>query len=184
MIENAAEIEAFRRQTKKERTWMIVGAIIGGLFIGSMMAGDLGALAFVLGPFIGASLGTIIRMFSEHGAIVGIISIIVAPIVTIYRFVTRTRNMKLAEEIVAGEIETLQMMEDYMAHTQALASHKGVDLASLASQGSELYNNSYTQRVLKQGEQAAQAELRRGVVQIAENGEIIRTFGGGKRDAA
>jgi hypothetical protein len=51
-----------------------------------------------------------------------------------------------------------------------------VDLAKLAGQGSELYNNTYAQAVLSKGEKVAQSDLRRSVIRIAANGEIIRSF--------
>jgi len=57
-----------------------------------------------------------------------------------------------------------------------MESRKGMDLAQLANQGGELFDNSYAQTVLAKGEKAAQTELRNGVVQISANGEIIRSF--------
>jgi len=61
-------------------------------------------------------------------------------------------------------------MRDYFAFTQALEENESVDLTTLAS------GNTYANAVLSKGEQAAQTELRRGVAQIAANGEIIKRY--------
>ena len=102
--------------------------------------------------------------------------VIVAPIVTIYRFVKRIKQIKQADEIIASDERILQEMRDYFAYTKALEKNKGIDLAKLAEQGSELYDNTYARSVLDKGEKEAQAALRQSVVTISANGEIIRSF--------
>lgn len=174
--EHAADVDAFRAKVKRERILMIVGAVIGVFVGGGMAANDGGPALFVLAVFACASLGTIYNMFKEYGAVIGIISIIVSPIISIYRFVKRIRQIKEADEIIESDARILQGMRDYFAYTQTMENNKGVDLATLAGQGSELYNNTYAQAVLNKGEKEAQAELRQSVVTISENGEIIRSF--------
>jgi hypothetical protein len=44
-------------------------------------------------------------------------------------------------------------------------------------EGSELFDNSYAKAVLSGGEQAARAQLRNCVMEVAANGEIIRRAG-------
>ena len=170
--ENMAEIAWLRSTVKKERTLMIVGAVIG-LIVG---IGAMGPAGFVL-IFVGASLGTIIRQFNEYGAIIGVPAIIISPIMSIYRFVKRINQMKQCDAILASDARVIQEMRDYFAYTQVMEkSGGGISLDSLVNQGGELYNNSYAQSVKHKGEQAAQSELRQGAVSIAANGEIIRTF--------
>jgi len=97
------------------------------------------------------------------------------PIKAIWRFIKRHRLIKQFDGIIASDSQALQQMRDYFAYTQTMEQHKGVDLATLAAQGSELYDNTYAKAVLSGGERSARAQLRRSVVQIAENGEIIRS---------
>jgi hypothetical protein len=99
------------------------------------------------------------------------------PVWTIVRFVKRHQLIKQFDEIIASDSQALQQMRDYFAYTQVMEqnANKGIDLATLASQGSELFDNSYAKTVLSNGEQAARKQLRNSVVRIAENGEIIRS---------
>ena len=170
--ENSAEIEWLKNQVKKERTWMIVGAIVGAIVLGGM--GGVGGVFF--GIFIGASLGTIVNGFSEYGGIIGCVMIVVSPIMSIVRFVKRINQIKTADDILASDARILQEMRDYFEYTLVMERNAGLDLATLASQGSELFGNTYAQAVLSKGEKAAQSELSQGAVQIAANGEIIRSF--------
>jgi hypothetical protein len=170
--QHSFEIEWLKNQVKKERTWMIAGAIVGAIILGGM--GGVGG--FFLGIFIGASLGTIINGFSEYGWLVGSIMIMISPIMSIVRFVKRIDQIKTADEILESDARILQEMRDYFAYTLTMERSAGVDLATLASQGSELFGNTYASAVMSKGESAAQAELRQGAVQIAANGENIRSF--------
>lgn len=54
--------------------------------------------------------------------------------------------------------------------------NRGMSLADLMNEGSELYNNSYARMVQEQGEEKAEAFVSSCTTQIAENGEIIRSF--------
>ncbi|MDR0219940.1 MAG: hypothetical protein LBI54_00865 [Lachnospiraceae bacterium] len=173
--DHRAEIAWLQRTVKKERTWMIVGAILG-LFLGIAMAPEMGSEIIIIAICAGASLGTIVMGFVAGGPILGIIMIVISPIMTVVRFVKRIKQIKQCEEILQDDMSILQEMRDYFAYTKAMENRPDVDLATLASQGSELYNNTYVQSVMSKGEAAAQAELRQGAVQIAANGEIIRSF--------
>jgi len=177
IAENVADVDKFRARVKRERIFMIVGAILGAI-VG--IAGGIGGV--IIGAGIGGSLWTIVKTFfsaiNDENYIVAFGSIIVSPIITIYRLISRFKQEKQCEEIVASDSSVLQEMRDYFEYTQAMERNvsSGIDLATLADQGGELYNNSYAQTVLQKGEKVAQAELRKGVVQIAANGEIIRSF--------
>ena len=173
--EHESEIYWLQKQVKRERMWMIVGAVLG-IFIGAVLAAEGGPLMFILAFFACASLGTIVNGFMEGGWLVGTIMIVVSPIMSIVRFVKRINQIKQAEEILAADARILQEMRDYFEYTLTMEKSAGVDLATLANQGGTLFGNTYAQAVLTKGEQAAQAELRQGAVQIAANGEIIRSF--------
>ncbi|MCL2295361.1 MAG: hypothetical protein FWC36_10965 [Spirochaetes bacterium] len=204
--ENIDNVTAFRKQVKKERIWMVVGAVLGlivglGLTAGSDFPEDM-VFATIFLVFIGASLGTIVKLMIGAffggakgrdgdiggGFLLGIISgfflAVVSPIITIYRFIKRFRQIKKCDEIIASDENALRRMRDYFAYTLAMENNKGVDLAKLAEQGSELFDNTYAQSVLKNGEKAAQAGLRESVVTISANGEIIRNFDKKPRERA
>ena len=67
-------------------------------------------------------------------------------------------------------------MDEYMEYTLIRSQNRGVDLADLMNQDSRLYNNSYAQNVMANGEAQAEASIRNCVTSINENGEIIRSF--------
>jgi hypothetical protein len=173
--ESAGEIAWLRNTVKKERLWMIIGAVVGFLFIGGMLAGQgMGFGGMIFGLFIGMSLGTIFNGFMEHGAVVGFIMIIVSPIMSIVRFVKRINQIKQCDAILAEDAQILQNMRDYFEYTLTMEKSGGVSLDSLVSQGGQLFENTYARSVASKGEAAAQSELRQGAVQIAANGEIVR----------
>jgi len=180
MKENAREILWLQKQVKKERIWMIVGAITVGLALGIGMSGDMGIAGFFLGlfvgGFVGGSLGTIVNGFSEHGPVIGMIMIIISPVMTLVRFFKRGKQIKRCNKILASDARAIQEMRDYFEYTLTMERSAGVDLATLANKGGELFNNTYAQSVLKNGEKNAQEGLRQSVVTISANGEIIRSF--------
>ena len=63
-----------------------------------------------------------------------------------------------------------------MEYSRVMNENRGMSLADLMNEGSELYNNSYARMVQEQGEEKAEAFVSRCTTQIAENGEIIRSF--------
>ena len=75
-------------------------------------------------------------------------------------------------------------MQDYMEYTMIRNQNRGVDIATLLNQKSELADNSYAQMVQQKGEEGAEAALRDCVATINENGEIIRSFHEAGRAAA
>jgi len=190
------EINEFRSVVKGERTWMIIGAVIGSFLLAywgsNQPASNAGTVIifWILGAFIGASIGTIIIStikagFSSGkeegmgtGCVVAVISalgmLLISPIMSIYRFFKRNKQIKQANAIIASDERILQEIRAYFAYTQVLEKNAGADIAKLVS--GELSGNAYAQAVLNQGEKAAQEELRKGVNQIDANGEIIDSF--------
>ena len=63
-----------------------------------------------------------------------------------------------------------------MEYTMIRNQNRGVDIATLLNEKSELANNSFAQMVQSQGEAAAEANIRQCMASINENGEIIRNF--------
>ena len=108
------------------------------------------------------------------GACVG--AALVAPFTTAQKIIQGIIYLTKTEKALKTDSEALVQMKDYMEYTQIISQNAGVDLESLMGQGSALYNNSYAQSVCSQGEEAAEAMLRRSATTIAENGEIIRNF--------
>jgi len=188
VAENVSGVDKFKQQVKKELIFMVIGMVIGGIL--GVMTGQVstfiilvlwgGSALMVLQGFLAMiKMGSNLASGSYGGFIGGIIGIgklIVAPVVTVVKIFKRVHQIKQASEIIASDSRTLQEMRDYFAYTQAMENNKGVDLAKLAEQGSELFNNTYAQAVLNKGEKEAQAELRQSVVTISANGEIIRNF--------
>jgi len=188
VAENIANIDRFRAQVKKERTAMFAGMAVGAV-IGMMAGASTNSAGGIIGMMllfiaIGGSIGTIasktldyMASFGLFGLLATVAMIWVSPIMTIYRFFNRIRQIQQCNEIIANDSNTLREMRDYYAYTQIMEERRGrIDLEKLASQGGELFNNSYARAVVNVGEAAAQTELRQSVVTISANGEIIRNF--------
>lgn len=154
---NMANIDRFKEDVKTERTKLIIGWAIG----------------FVIGIMIAA--GT-----HDPAGFIGIMVICIA--VFAFKFIKRSSQISQCDAIIASDSNALRELRDYFAYTQVMEEKRGrIELEKLASQGGELFNNSYARTVANRGEAAAQAGLRQSVVTISANGEIIRSFGGSRR---
>ncbi len=189
--DHAADIAAFRRQVKTEIILMIIGAVIGYILGVWAFIGDNGSMAFVSALLIaclGASLGALIKVGKFIKRIIpgdagDVIAYLAAcflapayPFITLFGFIKRNKQIKQADEVIASDENILRNMRDYFAYTQTMENNVGVDLTKLADQGGVLFENTYAQTVINKGEKEAQAELRQGMVTIAANGEIVRSF--------
>lgn len=166
------------------------GVIIAGLIFGTAIGASLGTIL----QDIWLSLLTALGMLKEKGGLLSdegmssfgwglvfglirtVFMLLVSPIIAAYQCVKRARQMKQAEIIITSDEYILRKMKDYFEYTLVMEKKDGVDLATLAEQGSELFDNTYVQSILKNGEKAAQSELCQDTVMIAANGEIIRSF--------
>ena len=116
----------------------------------------------VIGGFIGACIG----------------AALVAPFHTVWKLWKYTIHLIKTSKALKGDTAALAEMRDYMAYTLVRNQNKGVDLETLMSEGSELYNNTFARRVLDNGEIEAVRGLSEAATQISETGEIIRNFRG------
>ena len=157
---NVTEVNLIRKQTGS--AFNILG-IVGG-FVKEVL------LAFGKCIEGGADCGVRGNPAGIGKMIGGMIRIILAPITAVLRFIGRYQRLKQLDKIIASDSDALQQMQDYFAYTQALEENESVDLTTFAT------DNAYANAVLSKGEQAAQTELRRGVAQIAANGEIIKRY--------
>jgi len=131
--------------------------------------------SFQGGSEAATSGGGVIKIF------IGLFRFFWAPIKTIFDVIVRFVRLSKANKIIASDTQYLQELRDYFAYTQVMEKKAdSFDLSKLADQGGELFENTYARSVLENGEKNAQAELRKGVVQIAANGEILRGYTGEK----
>ena len=104
-----------------------------------------------------------------------VLSILFSPISTIGNIVERTAQIREANEILINDQLSLEAMRDYFRYTQFMDKYEGSeDFASNAKK--ELRDNTYANAIIDSGEAYALNELRKCVIQIAANGEIIRSF--------
>lgn len=167
VAENIKEVEKIKKKTQIMTLLSLFIVTPLKLLWDMVKGGSMAASGNLSGAFV-----MVITMFK----------FCVFPFVAIYRIVVLWNQSKQAKEIMASDARALQEMRDYFAYTQTMESNEGVDLASLAAQGGVLFDNTYAKNVIEQGEQAAQAQLRRSVVTISENGEILRSFEDKPRD--
>ena len=180
---NAKDVASFRGKVKREWIFIAIGTFIGLMF----GAGSGEPMGWWMGLGIGANLGLIAKALfraafkdAEGESIwvaifFGVLGAFLGPIIPAYRILKRVRQTKQLDEIVASEVESLRLMEDYFQYTLAMENaDAGKGFESLTAEGGELFNNTYAKNVKAKGEKAAQAQLRQSVVQIAANGEIIR----------
>lgn len=119
----------------------------------------------------GAWLGAILWFFIDM-----IKAIFIAVWGTIQKLFYYTKHLIKTSGFIKSDTQALQQMDDYMEYTIVRSQNVGVDLASLMNEDSQLYNNSYAQNVMANGEAHAEASIRNCVTSINENGEIIRSF--------
>jgi hypothetical protein len=162
---NVAEIDRIRKETAGIMGILsIVGCFLKEVFIAIRNMFRGGSMAASGNP-----AGGIVMMWAMC------IQLPLAPIMGIFRFIKRHSLIKQFDGIIASDSQALQQMRDYFAYTLTMEQHKGIDLATLAAEGGELFENTYAKTVLSKGEPAARTQLRNSVVRIAENGEIVRS---------
>lgn len=200
VAENVEELTANKKTIKLHFILSIIGIVIGaiiGLSAGLENKGGAGsAIVFML---LGAGIGGVflsavksffsilwesIKAGFSHGAVAGIICFFIAIFIAAFKCLWATiKNtfyyisyLKRTSGFIESDTEALQQMRDYMEYTRVRSQNKGVDLETLMSQGSELYNNSFAQMVRDQGEERATQVVSNAATRIAANGEIIRDF--------
>lgn len=161
----------------------IVGIGEGGGFVGGFICACIGGVFLgALKAFWSLTWEAIKIAFSGNFGIITVISLIFNVLVIIakciWTTVTNTIKYIIYLKKTSGFIETdtqcLQQMKDHMEYTLIRMRNRNVSLDTLM-QG-ELANNSFAHMVHDEGEEAAEANMRRCVTRIAENGEIIRSF--------
>jgi len=157
------------------------GALIGlsngpiGAIIGFGLGGSIDVMGRAIWLFIKGSMQA--ASGNASGLVAALILACKAPYITAKKIASISWQMKKAQEILASDSEALAAMRDYYAYTLAMEKADDTkDFDTLTAEGGELFGNSYARNVKANGEKAAQAELRKSVVQIAANGEIIRSF--------
>lgn len=196
----AANVKELKKQRAKIIAMYIftaLGMLFGGIIGGSMVASDPSTPGWipVLTAFIGGCLWTFIVNCGKilvntikncaKGAWLGAIlwffidmikAIVIAVWGTIQKLFYYTKHLIKTSGFIKSDSQALQQMADYMEYTLVRSQNVGVDLATLMNEDSQLYNNSYAQNVMANGEANAEASIRGCVTSINENGEIIRSF--------
>jgi len=95
---------------------------------------------------------------------------------TIKKLFTYTKHLIQTSGFIKSDTQALQNLADYMEYTMVMSQNVGVDLASLMTENSELYDNSFAQNVMANGAANAEASLQGCVATFNEHGEIIRGF--------
>lgn len=199
--EQSSELEG-NYATIKSRTILVVVGVIIGLFIGFFWGAtsrDAGVtfIYAIACAAIGGSFANFCRnffsqvpaMFTSTGNLalsIGIglgklvvfliIDAVKALVETVQKLVSYGRYLSRTKNILEENQQALDQIEAFMQYTLVRSQNKGVDLETLMSENSELFNNSYAQQVRANGEQAADAALRNSATVIAANGEIVRDF--------
>jgi hypothetical protein len=180
---NVKEVETLKKKTTTEL--IIIGIMMTiGIIIGAQTQ-DNKAFNII---FLGLLFGSGMAVFKAWGSFIwngaglgqGIIALghtFIGPIKTIIRIVTRINQVKRSNDIIASDSQALQEMRDYFEYTQVMEKQEAsIELSKLANEGGALFNNTYARSVLNNGEKAAQEGLRKSVIQISANGEIIRGY--------
>lgn len=179
-------VELLKKQKRKIITTFVVTLI--GMLFGAILFSQTGAIGIIFGMlWIGSFWVWVKSSVSgwwnnpEGRSLAGFVGAclggaIVAPVRTVTKIVQCIRYLIKTSKSIESDNAALVQMKDYMEYTTVMSRNQGVDLDTLLGQGSALYNNSYALAVRDRGEEAADAMLRQCTTQIAENGEIIRSF--------
>lgn len=192
VAENVKQLKKQRLKIIAMYIFTLIGMIVGGI-LGSKYGGE--AWIGLIAAFIGGCFWTffvnlckiIVNTFKNfaHGAIIGGIirffidllkAVVLAIWGTIQKIFYYTKHLIKTSGFIRSDSRALQEMADYMEYTIVRSQNVGVDLATLMNEDSQLYNNSYAQNVMANGEASAENSIRGCVTSINENGEIIRSF--------
>lgn len=200
VAENVEELKHNKSKIKFQFILSIIGMVIGFIFGMSLgiESGDIGS-GFVTGlicagvggvflsaikAFFSLTWEAIKIAFSGQFGILTILSIMFQTIIIVFKCIWVTisntfyyiKYLKETSGFIDSDTAALQQMKDYMEYTMIRNQNRGVDIATLLNQKSELADNSYARMVQEKGEEGAEAALRDCVATINENGEIIRSF--------
>ena len=201
VAQNVKELKKQRAKIIAMYVFTVIGMLFGALIGGSIVSSDpsMPGWIVVVAAFVGGCLWTFIKnllsivgasikaMFEDFsigtaigcffGAIIGFIkAVIISTWGTIQKLFYYTKHLIKTSGFIKSDSQALQQMADYMEYTLVRSQNVGVDLATLMGEDSQLYNNSYAQNVMANGEANAEASIRGCVTSINENGEIIRSF--------
>lgn len=160
------------------------GDVGSGFVTGLICAGVGGVFLSALKAFFSLTWEVIKIAFAGQFGILTILSIIFQTIVIVFKCIWITisntfyyiKYLRETSGFIDSDTAALQQMKDYMEYTMIRNQNRGVDIATLLNQKSELADNSYARMVQEKGEEGAEAALRDCVATINENGEIIRSF--------
>ncbi len=198
VADNVAQLKKNKGKIMFQFILSIIGMTIGFIYGASSAAGS-GFWGVLFSGFIFACIGgvflTAIKMFCsmfietleaalDAGIIAGILIGIIQSIVLIGKCIWLTisntiyyiKYLKETSGFIESDSAALARMADYMEYSLIRNRNRGVDIATLLNQQSELADNSYARMVRENGEAGAEAALRECVATINENGEIIRSF--------
>jgi tetrahydromethanopterin S-methyltransferase subunit G len=198
--DNVEELQKNHNYIHGQYTQCLVGCAIGGVigFIWGLSGGIMGALLYmVLCAAIGGSASNFFHRFiaAIPGFFVSTGNMVISICVGLFKFIfcfflyaimalfetvkkiLYYRNyMAQTADCLEKDSSALQCIRDRMEYSRVMNENRGMSLADLMNEGSELYNNSYARMVQEQGEEKAEAFVSSCTTQIAENGEIIRSF--------
>ena len=160
------------------------GDVGSGFVTGLICAGVGGVFLSALKAFFSLTWEVIKIAFAGQFGILTIFSILFQTIVIVFKCIWITisntfyyiKYLRETSGFIDSDTNALQQMKDYMEYTMIRNQNRGVDIATLLNQKSELADNSYARMVQEKGEEGAEAALRDCVATIIENGEIIRSF--------
>lgn len=201
VAENVADLKKNKNKIMLQFIVSIIGMVFG-MIVGISSGG--GVAGAVIGLAVGGVLLSALKVFfslvwdvikiavSGQFGVLTVLSIIWNLLVLIVKclFTTISNTIYYISYLVktsgfiSSDEAALQQMADYMEYTMIRNQNRGVDIATLLNQKSELADNSYAHMVQEKGEEGAEAALRDSVATINENGEIIRNFNIGGRAAA
>ena len=191
--DNVEELQKNHNYIHGQYTQCLVGCAIGGVigFIWGLSGGIMGALLYmVLCAAIGGSASNFFHRFiaAIPGFFVSTGNMVISICVGLFKFIfcfflyaimalfetvkkiLYYRNyMAQTADCLEKDSSALQCIRDRMEYSRVMNENRGMSLADLMNEGSELYNNSYARMVQEQGEEKAEAFVSRCTTQIAEN---------------
>lgn len=182
--DNVEELQKNHNYIHGQYTQCLVGCAIGGVigFIWGLSGGIMGALLYmVLCAAIGGSASNFFHRFiaAIPGFFVSTGNMVISICVGLFKFIfcfflyaimalfetvkkiLYYRNyMAQTADCLEKDSSALQCIRDRMEYSRVMNENRGMSLADLMNEGSELYNNSYARMVQEQGEEKADALLR------------------------
>lgn len=201
--DNAAALKKNTATIKRDFIISLVGIVIGAILgfcvgitdgvgaalIMALIFAGIGGMFLSFVKFYFSLLWEGIKAIFSCDGVVGVVisvfllifNLIIGALKCLYYTVKNTWEyisyLRETDDILKTDAEAVQMVDAYLAYTDAMDSNTGMDLSDMMAEGGPLHGNVYAEAVAALGEADAIEHLRTHVTLVALSFELVHDFG-------